>query len=107
MNIKNQNEFYNYISNSVGYYIRANGKTYKDLAVELDVSEQFIKQVQSSSSTKHYNAYHLYRLSLILKVSIDSFFPSTFDEYIKLYPNSSKINFNILLQQIKGDQYND
>lgn len=49
--------------------------TQTQLAVELDVSDGFIGQVESSRSRSKYNLNHLNKLALILKCSLKDFMP--------------------------------
>lgn len=49
--------------------------TQSELALELNVSDGFIGQVESSKNDTKYNLNHLNRLAIIFKCSIKDFMP--------------------------------
>ena len=49
--------------------------TQSELALELDVSDGFIGQVESSKSPSKYNLNHLNKLAIIFKCSVKDFMP--------------------------------
>lgn len=71
--MKNQLLMYEYIYESVEFFRLNRQLTLRDLAVELNVSEQFLKQIQQQKN--HYNLEHLFILSERYNYPIKKFFP--------------------------------
>lgn len=67
--------FYDLVSELVDKTMREKGNTRLEIANVLNVSESFVKQVHSLSTTKHYNLKHLFLLADYWKVSIDKLVP--------------------------------
>lgn len=70
---KNNLLFYEYIYECVEYFRLDRGLKLKDLAHSLNVSEQFLKQIQQKKS--HYNLEHLFILAEEYEYPINLFFP--------------------------------
>lgn len=92
--------FIQYIGDAVAYYKRANGKTNKDLAIYLDVSESFIKQ--ANSGYKAYSLTNLWRLSRYLNTDINSFFPplNNFKQFQEIRSHATKKDYQIFLEEL-------
>ncbi|EME3500963.1 TPA: hypothetical protein QFC69_001629 [Enterococcus faecium] len=71
-----KNSFYQTVSDLVDYEIQKRKITRSELALLLNLSESYIKQIHSASSTRHYNISHLYLLSRELKLPIEDFIPT-------------------------------
>ena len=67
--------FFNYTAEAVQSVLRDKGETYEDLANKICVSESFVLQVSSRSSSKHWNAYLLFRIALLERIPISYLFP--------------------------------
>lgn len=98
--IHKKSTFIQYIGDAVTYYKRANGKTNKDLAVYLDVSESFIKQ--ANSGYKSYSLSNLWKLSRYLETDINKFFPplNNYKQFREIRSHASKKDYQIFLDEL-------
>lgn len=98
-----QAEFYSFIGSAVSYYKDKRGLTNVQLAVRLDLSESFIKQ--ANLGIRHYNSFHLWKISKVLNVPIEKLYPPTdtnhFNEYLQIKPMSSKQNYLNFIKRIE------
>lgn len=99
-------EFNDYISARVNYYKTSQGLNYEKIASYLDVSENFIKQVNSSQINKHYNLYHLWKLAQLFKVSVDQLLPpiDDYSAFLQIHPMSSKNDYQNFLKKYKSKE---
>lgn len=91
-----------YSSEAVDYYKRLQGIKNIDLAMQLGVSESYIKKIISGKS--HYNATHLWILADYLNVSVDHFFPpkNDFEQYKKIRPAATYQSYKKFINIISG-----
>jgi transcriptional regulator with XRE-family HTH domain len=80
MSAKLKSDIEAYVINRVKERREALNIAQSELAVELNVSDGFIGQVESSKSASKYNLNHLNKLAIILRCSIKDFMP---DEPLK------------------------
>lgn len=80
--------------------------TQERIASYLNVSESFIKKVNSNSCNEHFNIYHLWKISKLLKTPIDDFMPpsSNFEEYVKVLPYANKKDFEIFKKKYNSKE---
>lgn len=107
--MENSHDFNTYVSESVRYYEKKRGLNHEYLASYLGVSENFIKQVTSRQSTKHYNLYHLWKLSQLLKTPIESFLPPV-DDYAafkQVMPMATETFYKNFIRKIKSKEERD
>lgn len=64
-----------YVINKVREKRMEHNLSQSDLAIELDVSNGFIGQAESSKSPTKYNLNHLNKLAIIFKCSVKDFIP--------------------------------
>jgi transcriptional regulator with XRE-family HTH domain len=89
--------FYSYIGLAIDYYKRKKEWTNKDLAIQADLSESFVKQANTGS--RHYNAYRIWKIASLLDVPVSYLYPpSTNDDsglkqYQEIYPQATKKDF--------------
>jgi len=69
-------KFYQIISDIVDKIAQEKNLTRTDLAILLNFSESYIKQIHSPSSKKHYSTFSLYLLAKEWNISTDCLFPS-------------------------------
>lgn len=75
-----------YNAQAVQFFLKEKKYTYSDIANVLQVSEQFIKNIHSFNSDKHYNNLHLWKISLFLGIDISNFYPTNYELYKKIVP---------------------
>ncbi|MCP9356708.1 hypothetical protein KBX49_01770 [Liquorilactobacillus satsumensis] len=104
--MENKLYFNDYVSESVRYYEKKKGLTHEQLASYLGISENFIKQVNSKQSSKHYNIYHLWQLSQFLETPIDKFLPpiNDYEAFKQIMPMSTEKNYKNFIQQFKSKE---
>ncbi|OOQ61348.1 transcriptional regulator [Mucilaginibacter pedocola] len=66
-----------YVINKVKEKREELGMSQSELAVQLDVSNGFIGQAESSKSPTKYNLNHLNKLAVVFKCSVKDFIPDT------------------------------
>lgn len=91
-----------YSSEAVDYYKRLQGLKNIDLAMQLGVSESYIKKIVSGKS--HYNTTHLWILADYLNVSVDHFFPpkDDFEQYKRIRPAATHKSYKNFMNLISG-----
>ena len=99
---KIKNEFYSYVGNAVDYYKRKQGLKNQQLAIELNVSESFIKKANTGKSK--YNSLHLWILGSYLKVSLNKLTPPVNDflEYQKIRPKATKKSYENFIKKLNN-----
>lgn len=82
------------------------GLNHEQLASYLGVSENFIKQVTSRQTDKHYNLYHLWKLSQLLKTPVDSLLPpiNDFEAFKQVFPLATNSYYKQFIQQLKSTE---
>mgnify|MGYP005789635859 CR=1 FL=1 len=91
-----------YSSEAVDYYKRLKGVKNIDLAMQLGVSESYIKKIISGKS--HYNNTHLWILADYLDISVDHFFPpkNNFEQYRKIRPAATRDSYKQFMDLVSG-----
>ena len=87
--MKNEAMFYRFIYESVDILRRDSGLLMGDIALEINVSENFLKQIQQGN--KHYNMEHLFILSKKFECSMDLFLPNT-KMYSRIRESNQKLS---------------
>lgn len=86
-----------YVGSAVNYYKTKKGWTNRQLAIQADFSESFIKQANTGS--RHYNAFHLWRLARLLNISVYKLYPPlttddlAFKQYKEIRPEATYEDF--------------
>lgn len=62
------------IAYNVIKYIKINGITQEQLAVDIGVSPEFIRKFESTRGSEGLSLLSLYKISIVLNTSIDKFF---------------------------------
>lgn len=103
---ESEKAFNSYIGSAVNYYKRKKGWTNKDLSIQTDLTESFVKQ--ANTGFRHYNAYRIWKIASVLGISISDLYPPTtnntegLERYQELYPNASREDFEKFINLI-GD----
>jgi len=95
-----KNEFYQYLGEAVDHYKRKIGYTNKDLAIQMDVNESFIKN--ANRGERHYNSFHLWKLANILEISVEKLMPpiNNFDNYKEIRFSSTEQDYRLFLKKL-------
>ncbi len=65
------------VSYNVKKYRKLNNITQEQLAVDIGVSPEFIRKFESTRGSEGISLFSLYKISIVLNVSIDKFFEET------------------------------
>lgn len=72
-NIKNDDTIYDIIRRNIKKYRKEKGLTSAQLAEMVDLSHDFIRQIESEKTRYNFSVETLYKISVALNVSLDKF----------------------------------
>lgn len=72
-NIKNDDTIYDVIRRNIKKYRKEKGITSAQLAEMVDLSHDFIRQIESEKTRYNFSVETLYKISVALDVSLDKF----------------------------------
>lgn len=72
-NSKNNNTIYDTIRRNIKKYRKEKGMTSAQLAEMVDLSHDFIRQIESEKTRYNFSVETLYKISVALDVSLDKF----------------------------------
>ena len=72
-NIKSDNTIYDIIRRNIKKYRKEKGITSAQLAEMVDLSHDFIRQIESEKTRYNFSVETLYKISVALNVSLDKF----------------------------------
>lgn len=72
-NIKNGDTVYDIIRRNIKKYRKEKGITSAQLAEMVDLSHDFIRQIESEKTRYNFSVETLYKISVALEVSLDKF----------------------------------
>lgn len=72
-NIKSDNTIYDIIRRNIKKYRKEKGITSAQLAEMVDLSHDFIRQIESEKTRYNFSVETLYKISVALDVSLDKF----------------------------------
>ena len=99
--------FYAYIGLAVDYYKRKKEWTNKDLGIQVNVSETFIKK--ANTGIRHYSASRIWTIAKMLDVPVSNLYQPTikdekgFKKYHEIYTYASKDDFNRFMDLLNED----
>lgn len=73
-NFEFNNKIIEVIAYNVRKYRKINGITQEQLAVDIDVTPEFIRKFESTRGSEGLSLMSLYKISIVLGVSMDKFF---------------------------------
>ena len=72
-NVKNDDTIYDIIRRNIKKYRKEKGITSAQLAEMVDLSHDFIRQIESEKTRYNFSVETLYKISIALDVSLDKF----------------------------------
>lgn len=72
-NVKNDSTIYDIIRRNIKKYRKEKGITSAQLAEMVDLSHDFIRQIESEKTRYNFSVETLYKISVALDVSLDKF----------------------------------
>ena len=72
-NVRNEDTIYDVIRRNIKKYRKEKGMTSAQLAELVDLSHDFIRQIESEKTRYNFSVETLYKISVALNVSLDKF----------------------------------